>query len=47
MTKNLLDGRWVFDPGNEFNLIAELTTGFNVDIENAFSPKADVEVSVN
>jgi hypothetical protein len=44
--QNLFDDDWVFDAGNHLDRAAALLAGFDIDLEYASSPKADVEAFV-
>jgi hypothetical protein len=44
--EDFFDDCRIFDTGNDLDGTATTLTGFDVDVEYAFSSKADVELSV-
>jgi hypothetical protein len=47
MIQYSLDNRWVFDTGNDLNVTAALTTGFNFDIDYSLQPLRPSHVGVS
>ena len=43
MIEDPSDHDWVFDTGNHLDNAAALLSRFDIDLDHAFSPKADVE----